>query len=534
MDAGCKFWFVMNLLSETIRLVSEPPGNVIYHLITLFALQIVFALSYSRWRRNEDDDIARRTMWASAVIFLARILLLFVGINMIREPEQLARILPPLDQAINTVTVILIVWSLLPSPARWPRLWDIMLIFALVLTSIFYFFSAQFWNAQIAAGVTYYGGTIASAIWTIIQIVSLISGLIYLLLNSQHKEPLPAAILGILLLFALIHLWNYIELIPTGTNVPYWTRLGYMLALPLWAIYAYQHYLSPLLSNERDHQQEIDRFGRSLNEAAEVIATRQRERRIAKSLVLATQLYDAAFASIGLVDSRNSKRINFASNLINSDPQAINQWAIDLGRHPTLNAALIQGQTIELLASGVGARQLHEFYNACGSSILGPLLIHPLVENGSNVGLLVIAARAEQEAWTDDQKALMPGLAKLICQAIANSESTSVRFEAARPAPAAREVTETVPSAIFIDQVRLRSLEAERNELKSELQEAVSRRKQAEEKALVLQKQARYLAAALKVAQVSLQKKSDVSGSIDDPVARNTESPPAAEDAANT
>jgi hypothetical protein len=68
------------MLSDLIELVSQPPGNVIYHLITLFALQIVFALSFSRWRRNRHDRQALRMVWAAGSIFLLRLGLLLAGL----------------------------------------------------------------------------------------------------------------------------------------------------------------------------------------------------------------------------------------------------------------------------------------------------------------------------------------------------------------------------------------------------------------------------------------------------------------------
>jgi len=77
----------------------------------------------------------------------------------------------------------------------------------------------------------------------------------------------------------------------------------------------------------------------------------------------------------------------------------------------------------------------------------------------------------------------------------------AVRYAAVPPAPELRTVSETIPSAIFLDQVRLNSLESERDELKLALEKANKQRQQAEEKALVNQKQARYLAAALRAAQ---------------------------------
>jgi GAF domain-containing protein len=220
---------------------------------------------------------------------------------------------------------------------------------------------------------------------------------------------------------------------------------------------------------------------------------------------MATHLLDAAFASIGLVDGRNPQRINFSSNLANDHALTVTQWAIDLAGHPTLNAAFMQDQTVELMPTGSGARQLHDFYGTFGIDPLGPLLIHPLVYNEAHTGLLVVAATKDEVQWTEDQKSYMPGLAAFIAQAIADCEQPAAQFAIVPPASEIRAVANTVPSAIFLDQVRLSSLKAERDELKSALDEALERRKLAEEKVLVVQKQARYLAAALRAAQESGQ-----------------------------
>ena len=54
----------MALLQQIIELLSRPPGSVIYHLVTLFALQVVLALAFSRWQRDPNDEAARRMTFA--------------------------------------------------------------------------------------------------------------------------------------------------------------------------------------------------------------------------------------------------------------------------------------------------------------------------------------------------------------------------------------------------------------------------------------------------------------------------------------
>lgn len=515
----------MDFLQQIIRLLSEPPGSVIYHLVTLFALQAVFALSYARWRRSPDDGQAQRMAGAAAAIFLGRLLLLFAALFYGRDPQQAATFLPPLEQAMNTATVALMAWSLAPRPARLPHLLDIMLVMVLVLTGVMYLFFAQDWKSQVEIGITYYGGTPQAIVWTLLQFAILAAALTYILLKSRLREPLPVIIIGLLLVAQLVHLWNYSEFIPTDTNIPYWVRLSYLIVFPLWAGHAYQRTLTPLLASEETQKRSILRFGSSLQEAAQVIATRQPDRRTAKSLEMASHLLDAAFVAVGLVDRRNTRLAHFTSNLPGSGASEPQKWTLNLSEHPSLSAAFANEQTMELLPSGLGARQLHQFYRAVGVNPLGPLLVHPLVANDKHIGLLVVAAAAEMETWSDYHRSLIPGLSSYIAQALFNSQTPPVRFRAVPPPPVPRVSSESIPTAILLNQVQLQNLESERDELKTALEEAVENRKLAEAKVQAQQKQARYLAAALRAAQKSLEKPDEANQAQLDTLITGTEDP---------
>ncbi len=496
----------MEFLQQIIRLLSEPPGSVIYHLVTLFALQAVFALSYSRWRRSPEDEQAWRMTWASAAIFLGRLLLLFAALYYGRDPQQVAIYLPPLEQAINTATGALLAWSLVPRPARLPHMPDIILVLILVLVVVMFLFFAQDWRSQVENGITYYGGTPQAMVWAVLQFVILASSLAYLLIKSRLREPLPAIIIGLLLLAQIIYLFNYSEFIPTDTNIPYWLRLGYLIAIPLWAGYAYQRTLSPLLATEMIQKRSLLGFGASLEEAAQIIATRQPERRLAKSLQMSSHLLGASFVAIGLCDRSNTRLLHFTSSFPGSEATDPRKWTLDLAEHPSFNAAFAQENTMELSPSGLGARQLHQFYRAVQVEPLGPLLVHPLIANDKHIGLLVVAATAELETWSDYHRSLVPGLSSYVAQALFNSQTPPVQFRIAHSAPETRIASETIPSAILLDQAQLQSLEYERDKLQTALEAAVESRKHAEAKILVQQKQARYLAAALRAARQSLEK----------------------------
>jgi hypothetical protein len=91
----------MALLEQAIQLLSEAPGNVIYHLMTLFALQAVLAISLSQWRRDQTDRLAWRMVWGSAAILVARVAFLLVELLVQRDPLTAVSIVPPLEQAVR-------------------------------------------------------------------------------------------------------------------------------------------------------------------------------------------------------------------------------------------------------------------------------------------------------------------------------------------------------------------------------------------------------------------------------------------------
>lgn len=492
----------MEILQQIIVLLSEPPGSVIYHLITLFSLQAVFAISYSRWRRQSEDEQALHMAWASGVAFVARVILLFIWLYFGRNPESDASLLPPVEQAINTITAALIIWSISPRPTRYPRSLDILLVATITLSVVMTLFFIQEWQNLIAAGQTYYSGTTQSTIWSIFQLLILAGGLVYLLINRQTRSALPPIIAAILLLTHVINLWNSPEFIPSDTNIPYWLRFGYLIALPLWAVYAYQHALTPLLKTESSHLTLVARFGKSLNMAAEVIGNPQKQSRIVKALALSTELLQSRFSAIGLLDDLNHELVHFQSDIGVDEPTNTKKWALDLAENNTLKTALTQNQVVELSPQGLGARQLHQFYKSIQIDNGGPLLVHPLIANGLHIGLLIVGGDEEMDSWSVDNHALLAGLARYIAQTIVNSHAPRVQAPIIRPLET-QTVADSIPSPLIIDQVRLGRLEKEKADLQKALQEMELGKKSAEEKALAAQKQARYLAAALRAAQQS-------------------------------
>ncbi len=424
----------MAFLQQIIELLSRPPGSVIYHLLTLFALQIVLALAFSRWQRDANDESARRMTFAAAGILVARLILLFVGLMVEGDPTRARIVLPPLEQAIDTATVLLLVWGLSPFVMDRPRFADGLLLISLVIVAVLFLFFFQDWQNRVTATglATAYVGTIQAYVWGVLQMAILGVGLVWLVLNRESRLTLRPILVAVVLLAHVASFFNYPEIIPSGTEVVYWLRLGYLVAFPLWAVLAYRDNMRGLLTQSEAERGQAAQLARNLRLSTEVIGARIPEVRLEQALDMVTGLVPTQFATIGLIDDKNPSRIVFGRPRPATTRDAVYGRQINLADHAAFRLAYEQQRGIELLPRGVGARQAHELAQQFNVGALGPVFVEPLVVGQQCLGFLLLAGPPTAQNWSERDRAIIPGLAAFIAQAIANSRR--LEGEAARAA----------------------------------------------------------------------------------------------------
>jgi len=473
----------MVILQQIIELLSQPPGSVIYHLLTLFALQVVLALAYTRWQRDPNDEAARRMTLAAGGILLARLVLLTVALLVDQSPERARVVLPPLEQAIDTATVILMVWGLAAFEMDRPRLADGVLLVSLVVVAVLYLFFFQDWQSR-ATETSAYIGTAQAYVWGVLQMAILAVGMVWVVRDRSHRLTLRPIILLVVLLVHVANFFNYPEFVPSGTDVIYWLRLGYLVAFPLWAVLAYRDGLRDLLTAAEAERAQSAELARNLRLSTGVIGARLPETRLEQALEMVTGLIPTQFAAIGFIDEKNPQRVLFGQSRPATTHDTTYGRQINLADHAAFRLAHEQQRGIELLPRGVGARQVHELSQQLNVGALGPVFVEPLIIGGHCLGFLLLAAPPAAPNWSDRERAIIPGLAAFIAQAIANSQR--VEGEPARPAAPPVPAPRPAPN-----------LDAERERLILELAEArrllaaaEERARQAESAAVAVQQQA--------------------------------------------
>ncbi|MAT95818.1 MAG: hypothetical protein CL608_01525 [Anaerolineaceae bacterium] len=486
----------MTLLPQIIELLTESPGNIVYHLVTLFALQAVLGVSLSQWRRNREDKTAVRTALAAAFLVAGRLIIMIASLIIVNNAVSSLAVLPPLEQAVNTVTAVFLLWAFIPSPPNMPRLGHILLLFALLTITIMTLSFAQIWAAQVAEAAVPsqlpYNGTTQATVWGLVQVVLLGTGLVITLVNGRLRPTLRPIILGLLLLAHLAHFWNYPELIPSGTDIPYWIRLGYLAALPLWAVMAYRESLAPLVALQLSALPAHQQLNRSLALAATVIDPDSTRGRLQAAAEMTARLTNAAFVGIGLLPEEAPDTIRLISNLPQPQTNSPRTWQLHLADWAPFQKLIQTGESAHLPLTGSGARQVYALYEALGIGPLGGLLLEPLQTEDSVIGLLVLALPDGRIQWPPAQRAILPGLAQFVTQAVSNSQTPPPlpQEETILPAPPPPEPDAAVSG-------RLIALEEERERLVQNLETANNRLLQAETRAATATKRAQDLAAAL-------------------------------------
>ncbi len=488
------------MLPNLIELVSQPPGNIIYHLITLFALQIVFAVSFSRWQRNRHDGQAMRMVWAAGTIFMLRLLLLLVGLVQPMLAPTTASILPPLEQALHTVTAVLLIWAIIPHSQNpeFVRVSHTILFTLLGIITIATIFFAQSWQVE-ALNQVPYNESDQATVWGLVQIALLGLGLMLVLVNRSTRFSLRTSIVGVLLLAHLIHFWNAPEIILTQTDVPYLLRLGDLVAFPLWAVLAYQLTLIPLLKGQDGQQVNINR--RTFQLATHVIQQQQEVPALRSGLEMVSELVPAHFIGLLTFEANTPNHLYLVRQVGQTglEPQ---QWQLNRDDWPALREVLEKGASLELQPGGTGSRQLRLLYEELGIGDNGSLLLEPLLGTDKVEGILLLGRGPGYRQWPDVDTALARPIAAYIGQVLSTLRRPS------SPATAGSAIPPDPSATAILNNGRLVALEEERDRLAVDLEAAQNRVRQAERQAAQAQKQVQELSAMVATLE-SIQPQAD-------------------------
>ena len=442
-------------IEQAIRLVTQTPDNLAYHILTLLAVQAALALSLWQWRQRPSDTFAGRLAGAAVLIFLLRVLLAFVLAT--TSQSDLLAVLPPLERALDMALTAALIWAFVPSLPAAPRLSEILLFFALVAIAVAYVLAGPSWAGQLAQGVGYTQTAQAGA-WNIAQLAVLGIGLLLVLVSRPHDWALRGLVLLLLGGAHLAHLLG-IGAVAAGvleTAVPYWVRLSYLVIMPLLAVLAYRHTLAEVLDSQWGTRPLGEQFAILLDLASGMLRQPNSRTVLHGAVNLAARIMGANFAAVGTLTGESPTALATVSWQKDDTLRGGRTWMLNTAEWPGIQLAMRQRTAVELLPNGLGARQLFALYQELGLANQGAMLIEPLFgPNEEQVGVLLLGGPPNTPAWTADDKALIPHLGRHIAYALAQVR----QLETAAPPPISHPTL--LPSPAHDEQVA--ELTAERD-----------------------------------------------------------------------
>src|SRR3989338_8230460 len=95
---------IRTLFLQTVALVNEPPGSLVYHLVLLFALEAAALLALTQWRQAHAEREARLAL-GIGVLFAIQLAAFAVAIAAAVGLVDALGLIPPFDRAASALKI---------------------------------------------------------------------------------------------------------------------------------------------------------------------------------------------------------------------------------------------------------------------------------------------------------------------------------------------------------------------------------------------------------------------------------------------
>lgn len=408
----------MSFLQDFVGFIAVPPGDLVYSLVTLFAIQIILGVAFGHWNRNRRDPLAIRLLVAGVGFVLARLLLMLIAVLSSVGMLSANVVLPPLERFLDLVILLLAVWAFLPILRQNSRLGMVLLLITLLISAGVYAAFATLWPQAEAQSVVY-NGYWQEMVWESSAIGILVLALIASIIWRESDW------VWIVWLFAIWLTGHILQFTYpfTDSHAAGWVRLASLAALPLIACLVYRHVLSASSTTGRDTGLEMI----SILEATQRIeASRDIEPTLRLAAPSIAHALGADMIAIGLPVRGSAKRIRIVALYPSTGTMLAHQEpTLPLSRHPLLATATQTNSLQHASAPGKNS-SIAVLYHKLGFERPGPLLVQPLVDKGTLLGIVLAGNPVSQQRWTMRDEQLLQAIGATITTALVNASRREI------------------------------------------------------------------------------------------------------------
>jgi len=406
----------VTLLRDFIELITAQPGALVYHLVTLFAIQLIAGVAVGHWHR-QHDDAATRLLVMGVGLFLARAIPMLVAVLHSVGAVSSVVVLPPLERFLQFISSVLVVWAFLPVLEKKPRLRTVLVLIITLIAAGAYAVFAWLWPEAAAQGVLYNAYWQAQA-WELSTAAVLALGLVG---SLAWRPPDWGWLFCLLALWLTGHSLQVASPSP-GTHLAGWVRLANLAALPLLAALVYRRALgSTMPGGEWSEGRPRGALG-----ILEAVRTIESGNGLEVGLELAAdsiaQTLHADLAIVGLLVPGQTEMVRvYGLGQTSSAVAAGEDMTLPLPDHPALTTASWSLPRKRPTVVEHGTSQLKDLYQLLGFEKSGPLMVEPLVRDEEILGLLLVGNPQSQQNWSARDEQIMHAIALVLAPIIADS-----------------------------------------------------------------------------------------------------------------
>jgi signal transduction histidine kinase len=408
---------MFDVLTQAIELLTRPPGDLVYHLIVLFALEAMLGFALLRARRTGWSTPLRQVAATGAVVLVGRLALIVVALLSLQGiPPNVVlstTLTPPLERAIDLISLGFLAWAFVPLLRQRLQLGLGLLIVNSIAAAIAYAVMAGAWASQAAVPATAsYTATSQETIWQVWSLAIAILAALTIAIGPRPRHlhrgapdavQVSGAALAAFVFLAIGHALQFARPLP-GTHIAAWVRFAQLAAYPMLVMVVYQltvidegpPALAPVAAappdfNFDDPVWQATTAIQSLTPKADVpLVLQQITARLA-------EVFHADVAAIGLRAPESAVIELSAIHHPGAAPSMGARFAVN--KQPSLQRAFDRGHAV-IVSKSEAASELAEVFGLMGSFVTGPLLAVPLIDDAQPIGLVLLGNPTSGREWT--------------------------------------------------------------------------------------------------------------------------------------
>jgi PAS domain S-box-containing protein len=416
----------MSIISYALNLLSAPPGGLVYHLVTLFAIEAGLGMALGQWQRTRQKAPLRIAV-AFGGLLLMRLCLMLVALLAWQGFLDPATLVPPLERFFDTAGVVLLCWAFVFPSLDSPDLSRLFLIANLSLTTMTCLVLVPLWYLDFGTIADLnYNGYWQDIVWGIWKFLIICTACLILLWRASRERGLLLSVFTCLLVGSFLH-QMVVWLAPHFYEVAHIAgleRLTNLVAFSLLAVAVYRIVIAEISSRRREHETvdegaegEVERFLPLLRASQKTSASLELPVVLDSAVEGAAQALRADMCAIAF-PADNTDEFHFAAMYPQGEKEE--DISLTLNEQPMIQPVVRRGEQI-VSDRAEGDAQVMKLYALMGFSEMGPLLIQPLSREDDVMGMLILGNPRTKRAFSSSELQLSQTLASQITVALENA-----------------------------------------------------------------------------------------------------------------